>query len=291
MRRQRIGIHVEQLTASRRADARDDRHVAAGQQIGQQLRRAVADRRTDQAQIDRCAGHADDRRRALDRRDGRIRAGQSDRLSSRPSDRRDQPRIDRAGEHRDDDVERRRIGHAKAIDLLLRNARGRQRRVDLLAAAMDDDERRPRGETRDRRGDALQILRLLEKLATELQDEALFLPGVFLHSSPVRSSSPSSTLRFCTADPAAPLIRLSITATRTMRPRSASTFQPMSQKFVCATCLISGRAPPVKPDERRVLVRARRARRRPVARSCPASAIRRSSRGCRGRAARDAGRT
>ena len=35
-----------------------------------------------------------------------------------------------------------------------------------------------------------------------------------------------------------------MTDTRTARP-DASTRQPMSQKFVCATCLISGSAGPV----------------------------------------------
>src|SRR4029079_237635 len=141
------------------------------------------------------------------------------------------------------------ICHAKPIDLLLGNAGRRKRRVDLFPAAMYHEERGARRETRDRLGDSLDVLRLLEKLATELQDEALLPKGPVrssLHSRPVRSSRPSSTLRFCTAEPAAPLTRLSMTATSTMRPPSASTFQPMSQKFVCTTCLISGNMPPVR---------------------------------------------
>ena len=48
---------------------------------------------------------------------------------------------------------------------------------------------------------------------------------------------------FCTAWPDAPFSRLSMTDTRIARP-DGSTRQPMSQKFVCATCLISGSAAP-----------------------------------------------
>ena len=83
----------------------------------------------------------------------------------------------------------------------------------------------------DRLAIVLDVLRLLEQLATQLQDQrrpAFPLPARDgssgrlrrLHSSPVRSSSPSMTLRFCTAEPAAPLIRLSMMATSTMRLRS-----------------------------------------------------------------------
>ena len=53
------------------------------------------------------------------------------------------------------------------------------------------------------------------------------------------------TFMFCTAWPDAPLSRLSITETRMARP-DGSTRQPMSQKFVCATCLISGIEAPVR---------------------------------------------
>ena len=57
------------------------------------------------------------------------------------------------------------------------------------------------------------------------------------------------TFMFCTAWPDAPFSRLSITDTRIARP-DGSTRQPMSQKFVCATCLISGSARADQPDER-----------------------------------------
>ena len=50
-----------------------------------------------------------------------------------------------------------------------------ERGVDLLAAAVHDDERRVLRQRGDRLGDALEILRLLEQLAAELQDEGRLL--------------------------------------------------------------------------------------------------------------------
>ena len=56
-------------------------------------------------------------------------------------ERRDEPCVDRARQHRDDDVERRFVGDAQAVDLTLLDAGGFQRRVDLLAAAVNDRRR------------------------------------------------------------------------------------------------------------------------------------------------------
>ena len=67
-----------------------------------------------------------------------------------------------------------------------------ERGVDLLAAAVHDDERRALRQPRDRLGDAIQILRLLEQLATELQDEGRLL----------RAARASRRVRF-TAGPSA----------------------------------------------------------------------------------------
>ena len=47
------------------------------------------------------------------------------------------------GQHRDDDVQRRLVGDAQPVDLPLLDAGGLERRVDLLAAAVHDDERAP----------------------------------------------------------------------------------------------------------------------------------------------------
>src|SRR5262249_62272721 len=70
--------------------------------------------------------------------------------------------------------------------------------------------------------------------------------AVLAHCSPSPSSKPKATLKFCTAWPAAPFTRLSMQATSTSWFVAALTRQPMSQKFVCATCLISGSSRPVR---------------------------------------------
>ena len=266
MRRQRIGIDVEQLTVARGTDAGDDRHIAARQQIRQQLRR----RRCGPARRQVRGPRTSPATLTIGAARFTVATVASAPVSPTglPPARRTAAtsRVLIAPASTDDhDVECRRVGDAKAVDLLLGNARSRQRGVDLLAATVHDDERGARRQARDAFGHALEIVRLLEKLATELQDET------FLHSRPVRSSRPSSMLRFCTADPAAPLTRLSMTATSTMRPPSASTFQPMSQKLVCATCLISGSAAAGQAHERRIRVRGCERRRRPAPRSCLAS--------------------
>ena len=119
------------------------------QQIRQQARRAVADRGADQSQIHTVTGDGDDRRGALHRCHGRISAGQPDRVGARTAHGRDQTRVDRARQDRHDDIERSRIGDSQSIDLLLRDARGIERRVDLAAAAVDHDQRRVLGQLRD----------------------------------------------------------------------------------------------------------------------------------------------
>ena len=72
---------------------------------------------------------------------------------------------------------------------------------------------------------------------------------------PVASGNPNATLKFWIAWPAAPFTRLSMHATMTSCVPSGDTRQPMSQKFVCATCLISGRSAPVSRTNARVRVR------------------------------------
>src|SRR4029077_5861451 len=106
-----------------------------------------------------------------------------------------------------------------------------------------DRQRRPRlHDGGDGRHHAVQAGRVFEELAAELQDRRR------LHHSPHRPvvwSRPSMTFMFWTAWPDAPFSRLSITDTSTARP-DGSTRQPMSQKLVCATCLISGSVDPTR---------------------------------------------
>src|SRR6266540_6486206 len=104
---------------------------------------------------------------------------------------------------------------------------------------MHDDERALFRQPRNGPRNLLHAAAIFEKLAPELQHNRS------AHRSPTRSSMPDMTLKFWTADPAAPLSRLSITETITARPVVSSTFHPMSQKLVHATCLISGNVVPV----------------------------------------------
>ena len=59
-------------------------------------------------------------------------------------------------------------------------------------------------------------IEILQQLAADFDDDRR------LHSSPSFSSNPHITLKFCTADPAAPLIRLSIVDTISARPVSSA---------------------------------------------------------------------
>ena len=150
-----------------------------------------------------------------------------------------QPRVDRARQDRDHDVERGGVGDAKPVDLALLDAGGLQRRVDFLAAAVDDDERRAA-----RRSRAIAATTRREPRRSSSSSPPNFRTSGRITAAPVRSSTPSMTFMFCTAWPGRALQRLSMTDTRIARP-DGSTRQPMSQKFVCATCLISGSADPV----------------------------------------------
>ena len=97
------------------------------------------------------------------------------------------------------------------------------------------------GDRRERRDHRREVRAILEQLAAELEDQR----AAPVTATPSVSSRPSITFMFCTAWPDAPFSRLSITDTRIARP-DGSTRQPMSQKLVCATCLISGSAEPTR---------------------------------------------
>ena len=92
--------------------------------------------------------------------------------------------------------------------LLAERAR-RQGGIDLAAAAVDDQQWRPR--PRDGPGHGRELLLALEQLAAQLQQGRL-------HSSPAHSSKPHITLKFWIAWPAAPLTRLSRALATNNRP-------------------------------------------------------------------------
>src|SRR5262245_32631863 len=74
---------------------------------------------------------------------------------------------------------------------------------------------------------------VVERGATDFYDDSQF--------SPSRSSQPNITFMFCTAWPAAPLIRLSRQEIRISRLPSGLSTAPISQKFVRSENWISGR--------------------------------------------------
>ncbi len=100
----------------------------------------------------------------------RVRARESDGGCSRRVQRRHEPRVDRASEHRDDDFERVRIGDADPVHLLRNDADAAEHGIDGAAATMDDHEARrvPSG-VRDRARDLLKLFGCLEELAPEFQ--------------------------------------------------------------------------------------------------------------------------
>ena len=114
------------------------------------------------------------RRRRLDSADSRVGPGKANRLDAGRAQRRHEPRIHEAGEHADDDLERRLVGDAQPVDLALLDADPRERRIDLASAAMHDDQRDERllsRQLRDRRREGGDALRILEQLSAEFQDD------------------------------------------------------------------------------------------------------------------------
>ena len=110
------------------------------------------------------------RGRLLDRGHAGVGAGEPDGHAAGAIDGGDEARVDRAGQNGDDDVEGRRIGHAQPVHLALGDARGRERGIDFLAAAVDYDQR-SRG-PRNRAGDRGNFLFVLEELAAELEQSS-----------------------------------------------------------------------------------------------------------------------
>ena len=145
-------VDVEQPPIASETDTGDHRHEAAGRQRMHDLHIGAFVRNADAPEIDEAAVHGPMRRRRRRQAARGVGAGQSHRPDARGVERRHQPRIHRAGQHRDDDVERRFVGDAQPVDLSLLDAGNPERGVDLLAAAMHDDEGNARpGDRRERR--------------------------------------------------------------------------------------------------------------------------------------------
>ena len=105
--------------------------------------------RLDHSSVDRAM-----RRRGFGQPAAAICAGQPHRRDACNRHRGDESCIDGPGQNRHDNIQRRLVGDAKAVDLALFDPGGFQRDVDLATATVNDNERRRcgdlpnRGETR-----------------------------------------------------------------------------------------------------------------------------------------------
>ena len=128
--RRLVGIDVVRLALGIRADGRDDRRQAVVEQAVDQLGANARD-------------VADEAERRVGRRDGqqaRILARHADRdrlVAGLAVDRRDEVAVDLADQHHADDLERLRVGDAKAVLELRLLADAAKHRVDLRPAAVD----------------------------------------------------------------------------------------------------------------------------------------------------------
>ena len=171
-----------------------------------------------------------------------------------------------AGQDGDDHVERGCVGDAETVDETRFEPASAQLGVDRPAATMHDDQRPLLRERRDRHGHrrasrprsssssppSLSTVASRIPVAPSSASRTSALPHPALIQS-LGFGRPNTTLKFWIACPAAPFTRLSMQATITSC--EPSTRKPMSQKFVCATCLISGRSAAGQADERGPVVR------------------------------------
>ena len=137
---------------------------------------SLPDRLSYASEVDYRAARRSVGRRRLYSSDSRVGPGKTHRLDAGRPQGRHEPCVDEAGEHADDDVERRFVGDPQPIDLALLDADPSERRVDLASAAMNDDQRDERlllRQLRDSRREAGNALAIFEQLSAELQDDRL----------------------------------------------------------------------------------------------------------------------
>ena len=215
--RHHVGVHVQNRRDQpaeprfRDAETRDDRHVAVHEQQLDQRRIRVG-RIAHQRRDRRRRPRSSDARRARRAAESGIDAGQADGRHAARDQRRHELGVRRAGQHGHDHVERRAIRDAQAVDFLRRDRAAIEFRVDRAAAAVHRHER----PMRRRSAEASAAIRARsagesQQFAAQLQNQRS------AHSSPVRSSMPNATLKFCSAWPAAPFTRLSMHDTITSR--------------------------------------------------------------------------
>ena len=123
----------------RRRPARSRARSRSSQQLRRAARRRL--RRPGRGRPSRPATRAIGAARCIDRPTARRRRSGRPARTPRADERRDEPRVDRAGQHRDDDVERGASVTRRPSTCCFGDAAPRQRGVDLPAAAVHDDQR------------------------------------------------------------------------------------------------------------------------------------------------------
>ena len=83
-----------------------------------------------------------------------------------------QPGVDATSQHPHHDAQRGLVGDPQAVHLALGDARGRQGRVDLLAAAVHDGQLRRAGQRADALGHPRDVLGAFQQLAAQLDHDA-----------------------------------------------------------------------------------------------------------------------
>ena len=155
------------------------------------------------------------------------------------TERGDEGRVGASRQHGDDGVERVVVGDPQAVDEARRLAARPEVRVDRAAAAVDDDERTVRAERGDRPAAARIAVASSSSSPPSLRTVAM---ASIEARGLVEAERDVEVLHRLAGRP----LHQVVDARRPSRAApSGETRQPMSQKFVCATCLISGRSAPV----------------------------------------------
>ena len=101
----------------------------------------LAHRLSDPSEIDRRTASRYVRRRCLYPSNPRVGSRQAHSRNAGRAQGGNKPRIYKARQNADHNLERRLVGDAQSVDLPLLDACSSERRVDLATASVDDDER------------------------------------------------------------------------------------------------------------------------------------------------------
>src|SRR5207247_4024204 len=164
-----------------------------------------------------------------------IRSADPGRFHAESSELRDKLLVHHTAENSNDDFQRGVISDAQSAVRPLRYAEAAEVRVNVLAAAMNENE-------------LLAVLPCLRHSAQHFRAPRSVIEKASAqldhpHARPSVSGNPHMRLKFCTACDAAPLSRLSITETITARRPPCSSVKPISARGVLTTLFSSGSCP------------------------------------------------